>query len=82
MRVRLWVFAGMLLGIGSMPLAGATVLYPEETAAMRQAWVRTTSGLESTDRAHGEARAPQPSFAPPQASDAFFYRRIRGVPPC
>jgi len=82
MRIGPWVFAGMLLGVGSMPLADATVLYPEETAAMREAWIRATSHVGRSDRAHGEPRAPQPSFAPPQASDAFFYRRIRGVPPC
>jgi len=82
MRIGAWVFAGMLLGVGALPRADATVLYPEETTAMREAWVRTTSGSGWTDRAPDEPRAPRPSFAPPQASDAFFYRRIRSVPPC
>jgi hypothetical protein len=60
----------MLLGAGAFPLADATVVYPEETAAMREAW------------AGREPAASQLSFAPPQARDAFFYRRIRGVAPC
>lgn len=81
MRIRPWVFAGVLLGAGSMPFADATVLYPEETETMREAWVRATSRVGRTDRARGEPGAPRPSFAPPQASDAV-YRRFGGVPPC
>jgi hypothetical protein len=82
MRIGAWVFAGVLLGVGAFPPAGATVLYPEETAAMRDAWVRATSGTGRTDRARGEPRAPRLDFAPPQPRDAFFYRRIIGAPPC
>jgi hypothetical protein len=82
MRFGAWVFAGILLGAGASPLADATVLYPEETAAMREAWIRATSGLAWTDRAHREPNGSRPSFAPPHTRDAFFYRRISGAPPC
>lgn len=74
MRIGPWVFAGVLLGVGAMPLADATVLYPEETAAMREAWVRATSRVGQTKPARGEAGAPQM-----QCRTLHTY--TRGVPP-
>lgn len=58
MRIRLWILAGMLLGVGSTPLADATVLYPEETAAMREAWVRATSRDGQAKGERGQAGGP------------------------
>ena len=69
MRIGRRAFVGILLAAGSMRLADATVVYPEETAAMREAWVSRAPS------------APQPTFAPPQASEALFYLRIRGCRP-
>jgi len=74
MRIGPWVLAGMLLGVGSLPLADATVLYPEEMAAMREAWVRATSRVGQTKPARGEALAPQ-------AACQRFHRYTRGAPP-
>jgi hypothetical protein len=74
MQIGPWVLAGMLLGVGSMPLADATVLYPEETAAMREAWVRATSSVGQTKPPGGEALAPQ-------AACRRFHTYTRGAPP-
>jgi hypothetical protein len=74
MRIGPWLLAGMLLGVGSAPLADATVLYPEETAAMREAWVRATSRDRQAKRERGEAGGPP---VPCRA----LHTRTRGVLP-
>jgi hypothetical protein len=74
MRIGPWLAAGLLLGVGSTPLAGATVLYPEETAAMREAWVRATSSDRQPKGERGAAGGP-PVPCP------TFHKYTRGVLP-